>query len=65
MRFLVIALLIAIIVSLAGALLFVYRDSGQSANRAAKALTLRVGLSIVLFLLLIGGHYFGWITGHL
>ena len=65
MRFLVIALLIAIIVSLASALLFVYRDSGQSADRAVKALTLRVGLSIALFLLLIGGHYFGWIPEHL
>jgi hypothetical protein len=65
MRFLVIALLIAIVISLAGALLFVYRDRGQSADRAVKALTLRVALSIALFLVLIGGHYFGWIPGHL
>lgn len=65
MRFLVIALLIAIVVSLASALLFVYRDRGKKADRAVKALTLRVALSIALFLVLIGGHYFGWITGHL
>lgn len=65
MRFIVIALLIAIVVSLASALLFVYRDSGQSADRAVKALTLRVTLSVLLFLVLIGGHYFGWIPGHL
>jgi len=65
MRFLVIALLIAIVVSLAGALMFVYRDRGQSADRAVKALTLRVALSVALFLVLIGGHYLGLITGHL
>ncbi|WP_310448957.1 twin transmembrane helix small protein [Sulfuritalea sp.] len=65
MRFIVIALLIAIVLSLASALLFVYRDSGQSADRAVKALTLRVALSVLLFLVLIGGHYFGWISGHL
>lgn len=65
MRLLVIALLIAIVASLAGALLFVYRDSGKSSERAVKALTLRVALSVALFLVLIGGYYFGWIPGHL
>jgi hypothetical protein len=65
MRLIVIALLIAIVASLAGALIFVYRDSGTGADRAAKALTLRVALSITLFLVLLGGYYFGWIPGHL
>ena len=44
--------------SLASALVFIYRDQGRS-DRAVKALTLRVGLSIGLFLLLMAGYYFG------
>ena len=46
--------------SLASALVFMYRDQGRS-DRAVKALTLRVGLSIGLFLLLMAGYYFGLI----
>ena len=60
-----IVLLVAILVSLASALVFVYRDRGSDSTRAVKALTLRVALSLALFLVLIGGHYFGLIRGHL
>ncbi len=65
MRYVVILLLIAILVSLGSALLPVFRDDPQNARRAVKALTWRVALSVLLFVLLMGGHYFGWITGHL
>jgi RsiW-degrading membrane proteinase PrsW (M82 family) len=61
MRIVVILMLIAIIASLGSALVFVYRDRGQDKTRAVKALTLRVGLSLVLFLLLMAAYRFGWI----
>ena len=64
MRFIVIAFLIFILGSLGSALYFLYRDKGQS-TRTIKALTLRVGLSIILFVLLMTGYRFGLIGGHL
>lgn len=50
----------AILVSLGSALVYLVRDRGQS-TRTVKALTFRVGLSIALFLLLMLGHYLGFI----
>jgi hypothetical protein len=61
MRILVVLMLVAIIASLGSALVFVYRDRGQDKTRAVKALTWRVGLSLVLFLLLMAAYRFGWI----
>ena len=58
MRYIVIAIFALIVLSLGSALIFVYRDRGNS-MRAVKALALRVGLSIALFLFLMGGYYFG------
>jgi Na+-driven multidrug efflux pump len=63
-RYLVIATLVLIVASLGSALFFVFRDRGDS-NRALKALAIRVGLSIGLFLLLMAGFYFGFIPGKL
>ena len=51
-RFLVVLALIAIVGSLASAAVFLIRDKSQS-KRVVRALTLRVGLSVVLFLVLI------------
>lgn len=57
-RLIVIAMLIGIFASLASALVFLFRE--QSSNtRTVKALTVRITLSIVLFLLLMAGFYFG------
>lgn len=54
----IVALLLAIVGSLFSALLFMYR--GQSSDRrTAKALTLRVVLSIALFLFLMIAFYAG------
>ena len=61
MRIIVVLMLIAIVASLGSALVFVYRDRGQGKTRAVKALTLRVGLSFVLFLLLMLAYRLGWI----
>ena len=60
MRIFVIAMLVLIVGSLASALWFLIRDKGNSA-RTVKALTVRISLSIGLFLLLMSGYYFGLI----
>ena len=58
MRILVYLLLALILLSLASALVYLVRDQGVG-DRTAKALTLRIGLSIGLFLILMVGHYLG------
>ena len=60
MRLFVIAVLVLIVGSLGSALWFLIRDKGHS-ERAVKALTVRISLSIGLFLLLMAGYYFGLI----
>jgi hypothetical protein len=62
MKIVVILFLVAIIASLGSALFFLVTDRGQS-KRSVKALALRVGLSLTLFLLLMAGYYFGLIPG--
>ena len=62
MKIVVILLFVAILGSLGSALFFLVRDGGQS-KRTVKALALRVGLSLTLFLLLMAGYYFGLIPG--
>ena len=60
MRILVILILVLIVGSLGSALWFLIRDKGNS-DRTVKALTVRISLSIALFLLLMAGYYFGLI----
>lgn len=60
MKIIVILLLIGILGSLASAMVYLVRDRGAS-TRTVKALTVRVGLSVFLFLLLMAGYYFGFI----
>ena len=60
MRYVVIAMLIAIVASLASAAVFMVRGRGDS-RRMAKALAWRVGLSVTLFLLLVIGYALGLI----
>jgi hypothetical protein len=64
MRYVVIAVLIAIVASLGSALVFMYRDRSNS-KRMVKALALRVGLSVGLFLALMGAYYLGLIKERL
>jgi len=49
-----------VVFSLFSALAFIARDQGRG-ERAAKALTLRISLSLLLFALLMGGYYLGFI----
>ncbi len=61
MRWVVIAVLVAIIVSMASALVFLYRDAGEGRHRMVRALALRVALSVGLFVFLMAGYKFGLI----
>ncbi len=65
MRIVVILFLVAIVASLASALVFLFRDQGHDRTRMVKALAVRVGLSIMLFVLLAAGYYSGLITDRL
>jgi len=60
---LVILLLLAIVGSLFSGLFFLYRDRGEGV-RTVKMLTLRIGLSIFLFFLLLIAFRFGIIPGY-
>jgi hypothetical protein len=60
MRIVILVLLVAVLASLFSGLYFVYKDK-SGGNRAVIALTIRIALSIVVFLILIGSYYFGWI----
>jgi hypothetical protein len=60
MKIIILILLFAVIVSLFSGLYFVYKDKGNS-NRAVISLTIRIALSVLVFVLLIGSYYFGWI----
>ena len=61
-KIVVILFLVAILASLGSALFFLVTDRGRS-NRTVKALAVRVGLSLTLFILLMAGYYFGLIPG--
>ena len=59
-----IATLVLILASLASAAFFMLRDRTGS-KRMVKALAIRVGLSVALFVFLMAGYYFGLIPGKL
>jgi len=58
MRILALLFIVFILASLASALYYLIKDKGQS-DRAVKMLTVRVALSLALFILLMGGYYLG------
>jgi hypothetical protein len=64
MKFFVLLFIAFILVSLFSALYFVIKDKGRS-DRAVKALTIRITLSVILFALLMLGFHFGYIPGRL
>lgn len=57
-RIIIVIFLLLIIGSLVSALYYLVKDKGGS-DRTVKALTVRVALSVTLFLLLMAGFYFG------
>lgn len=60
MKIIVAIAFILIIGSLGSALFFLMRDKGKT-NRTVNALTMRVGLSVVLFILLLVAYRLGYI----
>ena len=64
MRYLVLAVLALILLSLASGLYFVLHDRSGS-RRAVKSLAVRVGLSVGLFVFLMVAYYFGLVPGRL
>ena len=60
MKVIVVAVLIAILVALFCALVFMYRDRGHG-TRMVKALAIRVGLSVALVAFLLLSYWMGWI----
>ena len=60
MRIVILVLLLAVVASLFSGLYFVYKDKGNT-NRAVISLTIRIVLSLLVFVLLIAGYFFGWI----
>ncbi|MCX7190212.1 MAG: twin transmembrane helix small protein [Methylotenera sp.] len=61
-KVIIVLTLVVIVGSLFSALFFLSKDKSGS-ERTVKALTVRIGLSITLFILLMVGYYFGLI-GH-
>lgn len=64
MKSFIVACLFLIVGSLGYALRYLFFDSVENSDRVVKTLTWRVVLSLVLFFVLLVGHYFGWISGH-
>lgn len=60
MKIIVLLFILFILASLGSALYYLLKDQGKS-DRVVKALTVRIGLSMVLFLALMASYYFGWI----
>jgi hypothetical protein len=61
-KFIIVAFLILIITSLFTALFSLGKNKG-SGTKTVKALTVRIGLSILLFVILLAGYFLGFI-GH-
>lgn len=62
-KIIIIVLLIAILISLASGMVFLIKDKGKT-RRTVNALTVRITLSVCLFLMLIFGFATGLITPH-
>lgn len=62
-KLVIILFLLAIVYNLGAGLYYMLSDKGRS-DRAVNALTRRIGLSVLLFLLLLLGMWSGVITPH-
>ena len=62
-KIIIVLFLISILFSLGSALYFLVKDKGDS-ERIVKALTWRIALSLILFILLFVAFAFGWIHPH-
>ena len=63
MKIIVLILLALIIISLGAGMISLIKDGGKT-NRTVKFLTIRIILSVALFILLGMAFFFGWIQPH-
>jgi ABC-type amino acid transport system permease subunit len=63
MKFVIIALLVGIVISMAHAM-FTMTSGPTDSKRMVQALTVRVVLSVTLFAFLLIGWYLGWLQPH-
>ena len=61
-KYLVIAMLVLILISLGKALFYLSSSKQGDSAKMVKALAWRIGLSVALFVLLIVAYYSGWIA---
>lgn len=61
MKFLILLLLLAIVLSLGSSLFYLTRDD-QGSARMLKALKIRVALSVTLVAFLVAAYFMGWIA---
>ncbi|MCX7115630.1 MAG: twin transmembrane helix small protein [Gammaproteobacteria bacterium] len=60
-KIIIISVMLLILAALGSGLSFLVRDAGKT-NRTVKALTIRIALSILLFLFLLLSFAMGWLT---
>ena len=60
MRIIILFALAGILLSLGSALFYLVRDKGTT-SRTVNALTVRVGISVALFLFILFSYWMGWI----
>ncbi len=60
MRIVVVLAFLVILGSLGSALFYLMKDKGTT-NRTVNALTVRIGLSVAVFVMLLLAHWMGWI----
>ena len=60
----VLLVLLFILFSLFQGMYFLAKDDGTDSTRVVKALTLRLVLSLLLFLMLMAGYFFGFLQPH-
>jgi hypothetical protein len=56
--------LLFILISLFQGMYYLAKDDGRDKTRVVRALTLRVALSLLLFVLLMAGYFFGFLHPH-
>ena len=60
----VLLVLLFILFSLFQGMYFLAKDDGTDSTRVVKALTVRLILSLLLFLMLMAGYFFGFLEPH-
>jgi hypothetical protein len=60
MRIIILLALAGILLALGSALVYLIRDRGTT-NRTVNALTVRVGISVALFVFILFSYWMGWI----